>query len=667
MKIIFFKNTKINERNAILNFSKLINNEVESNLASYLKTKNLDFSELNPDQGTKIINGVSIFRNSFFDNFIEFDLKNDYAAVFDFPFNPNKWTYFYVNKIEYIANFNHFKVTLSIDLLNSFNILEIIKFDRKIAIFKGHLKNNSIFDASVNYLKLKKEHPFKLFQPISQDVNFKNVKYLNKLKNDQKDQIAINLGFEKWAIFAVSPDAFENWENAEYNNIIATRTNSNIPYENKAIQRGSTEILYLYVPYSDNEIRVKGGVNNTTLKFRRLYDYLKGSPLLYSIQIIDFPPFNYLEATQDNEGFYLHVPATIIYDGTSSEDPALGIVAGSNFEDKNGNNIPVNLRGIRREDLINYYSIDNNFIFDFINPTNENNWVINEETPLSTFLWDEKNEIIMQFSPFKNFEIGYFSESYTNYENYYLNNQQTIDFNELERPFLNRYWLINSFSTNSLMNEIGDNIYREILDNQKDYFEGNYQIKENRALLYPTINNAWESYNIQKEARAIDDFGQPIAAGLIGRLVFKKGGGLIGGSISLTNKIIKRQTIKNEPNEIKNNSIDIFSELIAGHNSFSIAKNEVRDDQRKSIAYDYFKEGIYLLNNYLKIRDILFNKERFNFIQISQNETIDIFNENLIKIYRDDYLNILKNGVWFWIWKENLSSNDLRKIEIFNF
>lgn len=667
MKIIFFQNTKINESHAILNFQKLINPEDDTNLGVYLKSKNPDYDENNPDQGTQSINGISILRNSFFDNFKYFNLKNDYAAVFDYPFNPDKWTYFFINKIEYLSNFNHFKITLNIDLLNTFNILEVIDVNRKIAMYRGHLKDSSLFDNSVDYLKFKKEHPFKLMQPISQDVNFKNQKYLNKLINTKKEQIAINLGFEKWAIFAVAPDAFEHWQNAEYNNIIATKTNSTIPYENKIIQRGSTETLYVYVPYSDSEIKVKGGVNNTTLRFKRLYDYLKGNPLLYSIQLIDFPPFNYLEDREDTEGHYLYVPAIIIYDGPSSTDPALGIIAGSNFQDKDGNSIEMANQGIRREDLINYFAIENNFIFDYKKPTNEDDWIITDDQPLTNFLWNEKNEIIMQFSPFKNYEIGYFSESYNNYEIYSLNNQQTIDFNEIDRPFLNRYWLINSFATTSFASEIGDNIYYDDKIENENYFEGNYSTKENRALLYPTINNAWSNYNLQKEARAIDDFGQPIAAGLIGRLVFKKGGGLIGGGISLTNKIIKRQTIKHEPNEIKNNSIDIFSELIIGHNSFTISKNEIRDNQRESIAYDYFKKGIYLLNNYFHIRKILFNKERFNFLQISQEENIDIFNQNLIKIYRNDYLNILKNGVWYWIYKESLDLNDLRRLEIFNF
>lgn len=637
MKILKIKNSKINEQNVILNIS--------GNLEAYLTSLNPDFSDLTKWEK---FNGSSINKNGFTLNLNDLEIKEvDYLAVDDFPFAPGRKAYFYLDNFTYNNNSKSFTVNFKLDLLHTFPIFEVIDFEKKIKMEHGHLRQNINFEGERN--EIKEFAFFRKEQATYPNIKFISKKKINGINSPLNDSIAKGTGVQLWQIGFFEKSVFDD-DNDETENTKIKATNMRASNLSENVNIQSQDTILFFVPFGDAYIPFKSNWNDGNpdyefhLNGQIFYDNYKDDPAAKAIVITDFAPTNGIS--------YDSAENKIIFDNT------IGYLG------REQNNIPQALILLDMDKSkidIEYFEKEENTFFE---------WEKTEDDFLNDSIidWSEKQEAILNFSPFKNFEIAFYDEEENESNAFNLNNKYHTQY--LINPISKSRIVLSNNKSFSITTEIGSFI-KENEQNGAEienyFFEDNNLQKTNRALELPLENNTWKEDNQQKKGRIISEFGRPFEMATIGAITKGPKAALAAAGASVGHQLFKNAMIKNKPTTTKNNSVELNDNLINGFQSHTLIISEPYENDKKSIAYDFHKFGYYLFENYYHITEILLARSRFNYFKISASESFNIFNENLLRIFKEDYLLRLKNGVWFWNFFTNRDDKDIINERIFKF
>lgn len=635
MLIYLFKNTQLNKQRTIL--------QIEDNLNEYLQHVDPNFSIQNKENWKKI-NGDKITFDSFKDSFNDYE-EVDYAIVQFYPFNKNQYTYFFIKKVDFNSGGNY-EMTFEMDYISTFPLKNVISLDKKIRMQQGHLRQDANFYA--NDL-LRKNAFVRQLQP-TEPFELINKKYLNMLYNEKLDLIASNKGVDKWIVFSMNNEIVGQNQGRYTTKLKPTATTKEALSYPTNTQSISEDFNMFFLPLSDEDLIINIADNTTTDKDQKFnsqefYNYWKDEAKAEWATIIDFPPVNtiywdevFTKLTITGESYFIK-PSVDQVDGAINN---VALTAGKNgYSSKNA--------------ITEYVVRDNKIIFNY--EKMDDIWDLDDNN------WTEEQELILNFDPFKNFEIGYFSESSGTNIIWNLNNQTFLDKHSPLHPLVRRKLTPTNFPDINFVDEIGDNFINEFAE-LPAYLYGDVISQTNKNLFLPLINNAWKVYNTNKASRIITDFGLPSAALATGA---KLGSPIAtaGFGLSIISTINKRQTIKHTPDTFKNSAIELNTELLSGFDSKTLTVHEPIATHKTRLANQFHKFGWYLFNNFFTIEKILLARSRFNFFQISVDENSDIFNKNLDVIYEDKYLQLLKNGITFWNFSKNYEN--FRKENIFKY
>ncbi len=630
MKIQLIKNTGLTLKNKIQH-----NGDIKP-LEDYLATLGYDPDFLTQKERTGKTLTQLTFSETFIngnDNFNIEDIANyDYAVVENYNYLPNIKS-FWVITAKRLDSSKNWTIKFEIDLVATFGTSKL-NLDNPLSISRKHI---NIFNEFESYgdKKIKENSILKHRQP-SNDFEIKSKAYKDIFYNDLEEKFKNELGIEYWGIYTYSAKDSET--------VIANNTwlkGSILNAEGKVEYTDEVKITNadaeLLTPFKTGGGKIS--VNNLG-STAELYSWdssenfkkLIKNPKIKSFKIIDFLPINTITikngsiySKEDVDGIY-YSSLQIVDTNDNLINPKPEDIVG--FE---------TLAGYSKEILKQEYKPKENILFDFeYADTYFSDDDINN-------LWTSNQQIEIQFSPFKEFEIGYEIESpYSN--NVFSNNDLDI-LPTKDKPLFNRIYTFSSTS-NTFVNELINKTNGATIE------------KTTRSSEVPLLTDKWEEFNLQKKNRIAQQFGLPAASAGAGFVVGGPVGAAVGLGLSTGGTILKNQKLKNTPATVNNANTDFRSDSIStGINSKRLYIHQPDEKTKNSLAFEFHKFGLfhfymsdkYNLNNLLP-------KYRFNYLELSPNATTEN-TKDLDLSYAKKYIEQLQNGIVFW----NYESDSQRK------
>lgn len=270
-----------------------------------------------------------------------------------------------------------------------------------------------------------------------------------------------------------------------------------------------------------------------------------------------------------------------------------------------------------------------------------------------------ENSIYINFDPYKNYNIGIFTESYNSGWAFTLNFNRSLDttkflFDRIFNPALNIFELID--------------------DRRKNTYINNALSKTKRNLLAPQWTDTFLKNNQNKMFYGLTDYLMPAAA--LGLAAINVPGAIVAGitafGLGATKTFINRQNQKNTPDTATQAATELISELIVGYNTRSLIINKMPDYILWNIAFEYHKLGANFINKKIKLNNDFANnfyntKQRFNFIKFSNLVSNRIFDNSIINLLELQKLILIlgMQGLHFWNYKNEWS--EILKNYIFNY
>ncbi|BDV02675.1 MAG: hypothetical protein HPAVJP_5640 [Candidatus Hepatoplasma vulgare] len=632
MKIFLFKNTKINKNRTILNF---MGNE---NLNSYLKKNNKNFNS-NNDKNFLEISGEEIKNDFFKEKFQILDLDKDFlnydfAIVKSFPYSNGKDFYFFIKNIKIVSS-SQIELSFEFDFISTWNIWEIILINEKIAIKQGHLKQGINFE--LNKKKLAKNAFFRKKQLLSKNHNLKTIYIPESLINNNEKKMKEIFKFDKWLICFMDSNFGMG---VDFKNVIKiSDPNSNGTFEYK--------YNIIALPFSENnEIMFRGKYTSkeniitvskdTKINAFEIYKNLQENKTFIYGYLIDRLPLNNINFISDETGNYItgidiyEVKTDPNKDNGDDSDQYNIIVP---IIKEISSNVKINYKSSQK--LFNWEEADNNF-------KNDNDW--------KNIIWKKEQEAILNFAPFKKYEIGIYTENTNSGFKFDLND--LINLNVHENDYLNIFVTFEPYIFDTAF-ELKE---RENTENNTDYYYGERIFKLKRSIVIPYENSKWIENMKNKELSGSQNFLTPgkkavgsVLSSLIPETKFLDWmipGAKIGAK--LFKSIFGKEDEKSEePDSTANTGTDLNVEILSSYDFKTLKITKYLESDENKLAFHIHKYGYNLFDEHYYLSEILLARTRFNFIQLSDFETEEIFS-NIPNIYKSEYLERLKSGITFW-------------------
>lgn len=627
MKVFLFKNTKINEKRSILNFIE------NKNLNFYLKNINKKF-DINNDKIFLEITSEKVNYNSFeytfkISNLDEDFMNYDFAVVKSFPYSNGKDFYFFIKDIK-IKNSTEIKITFILDLISTWNIWEVISINEKISLKQGHLKQEINFELNeMDKIKLKRNAFFRKKQLLSKNHNLKTSYIPKSLINNTEEKIKEIFKFDKWLICFMDSnfgtnDVFENTIRIE-------DSNSNGAFEYK--------YNVIVLPFSENE----------EIMFRG--KYISKDNIITDSKDIKIDTINTYKKLQKNESFiygYLIDRIPINNVNFMSDETGNYITGLDNYEVETGLEdnkeiivVPI-IKEINSNVKISYKSSQKLFNWEKTN----NNFKNNDNDNFKNIIWKKEQEAVLNFAPFKKYEIGIYTEN-TN-SGFKFNLNDLINLNIYKNDFLNVFVTFEPYVFDTAF-ELKE---RENKIENADYYYGERIFKLKRSIVIPYESSKWLENIKNKELTGAQNFlkpGKVITSGLSLLMPEKKIFKWMIPGARLFKSIFGKEDDKNadQPDSVANTGTDLNVEILSSYDFKTLKITKYLESDEDKLAFHIHKYGYNLFDEHYYLSEVLLARSRFNFIQLSDFETEEIF-KNIPNIYKSEYLERLKSGITYW-------------------
>lgn len=561
------------------------------------KLKSLSFTETfndNKDNG-----GLDILKINEYDS----------AIVKGYKLFPNiSKTFWRIKNVIYISG-GQYTLDFELDISTTFGISLLDfsnskpKFERKHIAYKKQFFD--LENYGLNSSSILREH-----QPKGEEQIFYHPTDV-KLTNPAIEEIKAKWGFEYWIVFTMRRDGVEG-ETENIDLAFSTRNNTNTDSR----QRLETASFQVFVPISNQDITIElsDGDGTITMNGYKTYSINKGNPALENARIIDWPPVNDMYIDGDK----LIVPGILNFGDIDKE---VAIISPEISKDKS--RTPLHIPQDEMDRLFDWVPAESDFEIDGENQ------------------FETKHILDLEFFPFKEFEIGFYSE--------YENSGWTFENNML------RYLIKKNAPLFYRSFAFGENDWGvvDVLTDAKDSYGLQYGSAVNkikRTLQYPLFNDVWKEYTQQRLVQGAQQFLIPVGVGFLNGGIK---GGLAGAGIASVSTALRNIEMKNKPDTAQGSADIINIEQMEYFDTKAIKVKQLQFETRNRIAFEFHKFGTYHYNNNIKIESIedLLPNERFNYLKLSKIENLEILkNKNLPEIVLKSFLDVLKTGITYWVW-----------------
>ncbi|AHK22642.1 hypothetical protein X271_00542 [Candidatus Hepatoplasma crinochetorum Av] len=631
MEILLFQNTKI-QKNRVIRMR--ISNYLKS-LNSFQITDTL-ISDLKWNSFKLIINNSEINFDYFFNNSEIIDL----IQVKNYPFFNKKnllqenLTYWNIIKINYISD-NELELELEINWLQSYNLSKLIDIFTNFSVERCHINFKKQFNSDNELLYdsiLQNDQP-------SDNFDIEKYFFNDILNSTQSQNISDGFGIQKWLLIFINKEYIENLESGDILHFKKSKRN-----ENDTIQQIDKVYNVIFSPITSigSKMKIFDLLGNLIAEIsgKISYEWARNLPdnEILNITVVDNYPLGNIGEWSDIYGGLVFNNEDVGFVEDVNSGKALGIVL-KNFKNDDDN--------MDKKQIIGQLKImDSDSIINY----SENNKNIGDN-------WDYNDEEILNFYPFKQFEISGQNENFGS----------GLSFSQKDLPKLKKDNIIANYFYS--FSPFSWTINLKLLSSIEDK---RYWLEINRDFQLWKNTDQYLKYKQNSTLNGKGDYLVPtIGLGMGALLTFFTDGiwagawaGLAASSaLNEIDTFLNHKSIKNESNSISNSGKELENEALKGFNYTSLKLIMPNFYAIKSIAFEFHKKGIYYFNYFSNLFEILNSKKNFIYLKISKTEDIKIFNQNVFEYEKQEILKLLKKGVHFW----NYYNNKIDMIFNFNY